>query len=560
MILYFIVVLLLMINDITASSAVEGDHDTDIECDDIPEAITYIHEHSPANATLEEKCMRYAVITSMIRPRGRNHGQTLSLILKLNRHQLSKMYREFDIDELSSHFMTAIDGLRAASMLGPALLDLVECLKKIDTPAVQNYLKADELNLILDFYKRIRESPDSKISFEDINEIGKFHRAFLVSLFYMFGEHFESDSMIYQSLKEKGSDKVSGDQPNYERSSRREERRRLGPHRHREQERLRRHRRKCLNPELERERELRRKERRRDLSRQTALVKQIQQANARRNTARFYLQSRFSVNQTTASETQRAPQTIHRQHPIWKDSKRYSPVLAKPQPQVAPPVILDSSNLQRQVRTVAHESMDAPEIIADPPDSPRRFPRWHRQRRRQRARRREDASLPDSDRMRSSEIPDTQFPRWQGRGRRWQRHPHRSQQQSSLDVGFASDKSSTESDLHVTPPTPVDQARSFLEPQQSTDNLASSHRSQEGPSTYPWPKEFRSEDSTYYYLLDTGVRDEQSHFDYGSRPIEDGDRFDDTDTVLQSFLGGNGTNREDEQIDTAPKTNKTDGD
>lgn len=263
---YFVVALSLLFDDIGSVHAV--DTETIVSCDDIPEAINYLHQHLPPQMTLEDKCIRYAVITSMIRPKGRLHNQAVIKVMNMSEEQLIKIYEDLRADnELGAQYMTAVDGYRAASMLGPALLELIECLKKVDDITVRMYLDGEELQLILALYQQIIQSPGEKINMANHFSLNTFSRAFLISLKHIFRDQIQFDTGIKRFIDKSGemderpytsppSQHLLPDHPSSETGRlylRRQERKRLAAHRHREQERLRRQRQKILDPVSERE-------------------------------------------------------------------------------------------------------------------------------------------------------------------------------------------------------------------------------------------------------------------------------------------------------------------
>lgn len=234
--------------------------------DDIAEATNYLYEHLPRQMTLDQKCIRYCVMTSMTKPRGRLHKKAVLQVLDMSEDELIRLYEGMKVkDELGAHYMTAIDGFRAASMLGPPFLELIECIKRIDSPAVHRYLEGEELNTILTLYKQVLESPDTKISLGDFPNWSRFRRAFVRSLIHLFRDDLKFDWAIYQTLgsteaadlvranSSKQPESLDGPSIGSKRRPRRQERRRLAAHRHREQERLRKQRLKILDPSLESE-------------------------------------------------------------------------------------------------------------------------------------------------------------------------------------------------------------------------------------------------------------------------------------------------------------------
>lgn len=235
--------------------------DLTLKCEDISEAIINLHDHLPDKMTLDDKCKRYAVITSMVKPHmGRVHSKAVSRVLTMSDHELNQLHEKFSADhELAVLYMTAIDGLRAASILEPPLFEIVECLKQIDSPLVRQYLEGEELNLILDLHKKISQSPGTKIDLFGINNLKKCHLEFVVSLINLFRDHIRYDSPVYQRLVEYG---VAEPGPSTQkqqtvnslmtveerRKIRQQIRQKLKMHRRKEQGRLRAKRLELLNP------------------------------------------------------------------------------------------------------------------------------------------------------------------------------------------------------------------------------------------------------------------------------------------------------------------------
>lgn len=233
--------------------------DSKIQCDDVAEAMNHLYERLPQQMVLEDRCKRYIVMTSFLKPKGRLHTLALQKVLKLSEAKLNRIHQELQArGELDELYMAAIDGYRAASSLGLAFLELVECMKRIDSPLVKNYLEGAELKLILELYKQVHESAHTKINLDQIPGLKRYHRAFIVSLMHLFRDRIHSDNPLYRSLMYRKGDESSssGPAPPIDekndaavRAKRRDERRYFAEHRHREQERLRRRRIKLIHPE-----------------------------------------------------------------------------------------------------------------------------------------------------------------------------------------------------------------------------------------------------------------------------------------------------------------------
>lgn len=147
---------------------------------DIKGALNYLHQCFPEQTPMEEKCRRYAVIVSMTASTGRPYESTVSIIATLDKDSFDEHYRNVDIGSLSSLIMAAIDKYRT-SMLAAPFLDLIECLRMLDSPIIKQYLENSELQLIQNLYKQVLESPDTVIDFDSI-DFGKFHPAFETAL------------------------------------------------------------------------------------------------------------------------------------------------------------------------------------------------------------------------------------------------------------------------------------------------------------------------------------------------------------------------------------------
>lgn len=227
---------------------------------DSVDAMDYLHHSSPTQATIEERCKRYAVMASSLASRGPPRHLTMSLVLKMSEENVEQFYRRLDAkDELAPIYMAAIDGYRAASYIGPPFLELIECLKRLNRPYIKYYLENPELILILDLHKKIVQYPDMKIDLNSI-DLRKFSPAFRISLENIFQKNLIVDSSDNQDRGD-GAGASFSDQPTNEggqQSSTEHSKVQIGPqrmvttHRHREQERLRKRRLYLLRPDVER--------------------------------------------------------------------------------------------------------------------------------------------------------------------------------------------------------------------------------------------------------------------------------------------------------------------
>lgn len=245
-----------------------------VECTDITDAMNYLYNSFPDDMSLEERCKRYAILSSLSSSKGRPHNKVMSRYLRFSDESVDKKYQLLDReDELPATFMSAIDSYRAASQLGPAFLVLMDCLRQFDRPYIKTYLNDPELVLIVDIYKSILRSPDIRIDLSRI-DLDQFTSAFRTSLKNLFRDNLIDPfpSSRTSDYGTSASDQTHIHRPDVleeqpKKSDRQQdEEAMVTTHRHRERERLRKRRLKLLQPNLERfkkrERYRRRQERR----------------------------------------------------------------------------------------------------------------------------------------------------------------------------------------------------------------------------------------------------------------------------------------------------------
>lgn len=236
-----------------------------VRCNDVSAAMNYLHDTLPNQMPMEEKCKRYAVLSSFLSTKGPPRSRVMCKYFVSSDEQLEQIYRKLEAnDELPLLYMQAIDGYRSASHIGPPFLELIECLKKIDKPYIDLYLNNPELVLIVDLHKRILQSPNFKI---DLRQIDKLHlsKAFISSLKYLFKDNLLEDisqnrdpepltrkeEAICNEQRRELERKIREQQIRHPKG-RRDPRRMLTSYRHREQERLRKQRLKLVQPTVER--------------------------------------------------------------------------------------------------------------------------------------------------------------------------------------------------------------------------------------------------------------------------------------------------------------------
>lgn len=225
--------------------------ESDIKCNNIAEAVDYLYEHLPHQLSAAQRCQRYAVMLSFIKPKGRLHNKAVASVLEMSDYEVDRQYQALETSgEPGARFMTAIDGYRAASRLGPAIFELVECLKRVKSSMVEEYLSSAELNLILDWYKKVIYSPGTKLSLDRTQLSEGFSYSFIMSLMNLFKDYIRD---VPPSVSQTSTEAGSAQQPMQSQNGaaplrkRKETDRVMVTHRRRERERLRKKRAKLLN-------------------------------------------------------------------------------------------------------------------------------------------------------------------------------------------------------------------------------------------------------------------------------------------------------------------------
>lgn len=174
---------------------------------DVPDAINYMYRRLPRDMSLEDKCKKYAVLAlDTTTYRDPNEG-TADKVITMNDERLDRLYRAIDTNRLMKLFMTAIDRYRV-TQLAPAFVDIVECLKMIDSPVARAFVDDDELALILDMYKRVLGRDDLEI---DINrvDLAQFRQAYKLALENLFAAHYHIDTLNEPQIVRKKSNRTN---------------------------------------------------------------------------------------------------------------------------------------------------------------------------------------------------------------------------------------------------------------------------------------------------------------------------------------------------------------
>lgn len=228
-----------------------------IECNDITDSLNHLHESLSDHIPLEEKCKKYAVLSSMS-SRGRPPNKVLSEYMRFNDQTVNEAFaRLTSKNALPALYMSTIDSYRAASHLGPPFLELIDCLREIDQPYISAYLNDPELVLIVKLYKIVLRSPAIKIDLRH-NELSHFSPAFRTSLSNLFRGNLLDNLILDEDpnsgLQQSALQSTLG--PKDQSIARKNHLKRqamVTSHRRRERERLRKHRLRLLQPSIERE-------------------------------------------------------------------------------------------------------------------------------------------------------------------------------------------------------------------------------------------------------------------------------------------------------------------
>lgn len=246
----------------------------------IPAALNYLHILLPNNTSLNDRCVRYADLLSKYSLNGIPYISDVSRVATEDSSSVYDRFRKIDERRLILSYMSAIDVYRITE-LGPALLDLVECLRLIDTPATRDYLANEELNVLVDLYRLILGRPDVESLDTGAVNLKDLRPRFCAMLKMLFKDYLniDCDVPIAPNRRRKLLDAIAHDTENVDTtdqgSGKKTRRLRLRQQRYRErhllQERerslLKQQRWKLLNPDTLRDQARVRQQRKRDRSR-----------------------------------------------------------------------------------------------------------------------------------------------------------------------------------------------------------------------------------------------------------------------------------------------------
>lgn len=158
----------------------------------LTEALNYFYDSVSDYMPLDARCRRYAVMISMFEEGTALYDTTVANLAARHEYLLNQQVQGMDDVRLSSMLIYAIDKYRSTE-LAPAFIDLLDCLREIETDAVQKYMGDRELIMIETFYRKVRRSPDMKFDLASL-EMFKFHPTFMSTLRNLFGDYIKDES------------------------------------------------------------------------------------------------------------------------------------------------------------------------------------------------------------------------------------------------------------------------------------------------------------------------------------------------------------------------------
>lgn len=164
---------------------------------DIPRALNYMHRCLSSFMTLEEKCMRYALLLAESAANGLPYEWNVTQIASLDAQHVNEQYQAIHVETMSSWYMSVTEKYRT-SRLAPPFIEVIQCLERIRTPAVVNYLGNPELKVIVDLYRKVLGLPLVTNSLDDFDS-SRFHPTFLQNLRNLFREQLDVESLFATS-------------------------------------------------------------------------------------------------------------------------------------------------------------------------------------------------------------------------------------------------------------------------------------------------------------------------------------------------------------------------
>lgn len=236
---------------------------------DISHAINFVHKYLPPEISEEERCKRYAVLSDLAAPEVLPRQSTILDVALMDDDDLDEYYGRMSADRISKAYMIVIERYRITE-LSPPFIELVDCLRRIETPEVRTYLSNRELIVILDLYKQVLGLPGTTVDVNNL-DLTKFHQAFRETLNRLFGRHFPGIFQISDQADtdtgSKSSSYLGATNAQSDTAMRREYLRMQAKSRRRERARLAKQRLRLMNPDLVKEQNRRHQKERRKRNR-----------------------------------------------------------------------------------------------------------------------------------------------------------------------------------------------------------------------------------------------------------------------------------------------------
>lgn len=143
------------------------------------------------NLPLDKRCERYITLLVMIESEGVPLEKTVRLLSTANQGVFDDQLDQIDKHKRIAVLMSGIDKYRT-SKLAPGFIDLIDCLRSIESPMVHKYFNDRELLIIEELYRQVLRSPDLKIDPVKCN-LPAFHSSMKNVLRILFRDNLQND-------------------------------------------------------------------------------------------------------------------------------------------------------------------------------------------------------------------------------------------------------------------------------------------------------------------------------------------------------------------------------
>lgn len=161
---------------------------------DVAQATTLMQKYLPHSLSLEVKCKRYAVLAERAMYERFPQRKTVIDVANMNEEDLETRYGQLNTTRIAWLYMSTIDRYRI-SQLGTPIIDLVECLRMLDTSASRIYLNNPEISIILVLYKQVLGMSDTALDVQGM-DFKKYFPSFRETLRNLFKEYMDIDGIL----------------------------------------------------------------------------------------------------------------------------------------------------------------------------------------------------------------------------------------------------------------------------------------------------------------------------------------------------------------------------